>query len=448
MKKALIAVVVVVGIAIFLIAGLLVVNQTIHKKAPDTYVGITYCGNTVEDGKALIDKVKGYTNLFVLNSGLLQRDFDSVNELGDYAVDAGMYFIPYFGNYIQATFSVWLENAKERWGDQLLGVYYSDEPAGKMLDDYVQYKDSLTGNQITKTRYGDIFVEQQDGVQINYEIEGPIRLYEPSSDGNANFEKIFYPNGTTKVVNTAPNGFSYGSYVELQTVKPFKDNDDAFQRFIDRDKSNIEFISSKTRVYTTDYDLYWFDYLAGYDVIWSQVGWNLSYSQQIAQIRGAGEVLNKDWGVIITWKYQNPPYFTTSAEILDQMKTAYDCGADYIVVFNYYDKSSSKYGTMQEEHFKAVETFWKDSVTNANVVKGSIQADSALVFPHNYAWGGRWRDDNVWGIFKADERTWRMWDIMQSALDQHGFNLDIVYDDVNYPLSSKYLNNYYCSELD
>ena len=52
-----------------------------------------------------------------------------------------------------------------------------------MLDDYVQFEDAATGNSITKTRYGDIFVEQPNGVQINYEIEGPIRLYEPSSDG-------------------------------------------------------------------------------------------------------------------------------------------------------------------------------------------------------------------------------------------------------------------------
>ena len=64
----------------------------------------------------MIDKVKGYTNLFVLQSGLLQRDFKSVDELGDYAVSAGMYFLPYFGTYIQSSFSSWLETAKQRWG--------------------------------------------------------------------------------------------------------------------------------------------------------------------------------------------------------------------------------------------------------------------------------------------------------------------------------------------
>jgi hypothetical protein len=48
----------------------------------------------------LIDKVKGYTNLFVLQCGQLQRSLESVDELGDYAVSSGLYFLPYFGNYL------------------------------------------------------------------------------------------------------------------------------------------------------------------------------------------------------------------------------------------------------------------------------------------------------------------------------------------------------------
>ena len=342
----------------------------------------------------------------------------------------------------------WLEGAKERWGDHFLGVYYGDEPAGKMLDDYVQFEDAATGNSITKTRYGDIFVEQPNGVQINYEIEGPIRLYEPSSDGESNYEAIFYPNGTVTVVNAAPNGFSYNSYGELQRVRPFKNNDEACQRFVDRDQNNVGFLSSNTKVFTSDYDLYWFDYLSGYDVVLSQIGWNLSYNQQIAQIRGAAELQNKEWGIIITWKYQNPPYLDNGAEILSQMKTSYECGAKYVVVFDYYTEDSGSFGTMQEEHFQAVEKFWKESVTNADEVQGSIQTDSAIVFPHNYAWGGRWAEDNIWGIYKADNQTKQMWNTMQSALQEHGFNLDIVFADANYPLSSKYQNIYNFSDLD
>src|SRR5512141_996927 len=99
MKKVFTAALTIIVVAIVLVAGFLAAKQTASTKTADSYVGIAYTGDTVEDGKALIDKVKGYTNLFVLNSGLLQRDFDSVNELGNYAVNAGMYFLPYFGNY-------------------------------------------------------------------------------------------------------------------------------------------------------------------------------------------------------------------------------------------------------------------------------------------------------------------------------------------------------------
>jgi hypothetical protein len=442
MKKLYTATVAIVIIAIVLIAGFLVIKPSTPTKTPDAYIGIAYTGDTVADGKALIDKVKGYTNLFVLNSGLLQRDYNSVNELGDYAVKAGMYFLPYFGTYVQATFGPWLESAKERWGDHFLGVYYGDEPAGKMLDDYVQYSDPATGDAITKTRYGDIFVEQPDGTQINYGIDGPIHLYEPASGDQASYEEVFYFNGTKTVVNPAPDGFKYGSYQQLEAIRPFKTIDEAYQRFIDRDKTNVGFLNSSTQVITSDYDLYWYDYQAGYNVVWAQIGWNLSYTQQIAQIRGAADMQNKDWGAIITWKYQTPPYLDKGTEIYTQMKNAYLCGAKYIVVFDYYSSDSGAYGSMQQEHFQAVQNLWNNDVKNADEKRGSIQADSVVVFPHNYAWGGRWAQDNVWGIFKADNRTVEMWNTMQSALQEHGLNLDIVYADQNYPLLEKYQHIY------
>ena len=165
-------------------------------------------------------------------------------------------------------------------------------------------------------------------------------LYEPSVDGGANYEETFYQNGTITVINPNPDGFSYRSYNQLQSIRPFKDVNETYQRFVDRDSTNIAFLKSKTNILTTDYDLYWYDYKMGYDVMLTQLGWNLSTTWQIAQIRGAATLQNKDWGVIITWKTQTAPYLDSGAEILNQMKTAYQCGANYIVVFNYYDSNS------------------------------------------------------------------------------------------------------------
>jgi hypothetical protein len=447
MKKTYIAVVAIFVIVIVLLSGLLLTgyNFSPQPKTPTAYVGIAYCGDNVAQGKQLIDKVKGYTNLFVLQSGLLQRDLASVNELGDYAVDAGMYFLPYFGVFIQESFSVWLDSAKAKWGDHLLGVYYGDEPGGKMLDDYVEYEDVATGNSITKTKYGDIVVKKPDGIVINYQIDGNILLSEPApanSGSDINSEALFYANGTVKVIRSAPNGFSYQTYQQLQNIRPFKDIDETAQRFRARDKDNIDFLKNLTKVFTSDYGLYWFDYLAGYDVVLGQLGWNLSVTQQLSLMRGAANTQQKDWGVFITWKYQTPPYLDNGTEIFNQLKTSYECGAKYFVIFNYYDSEAGTYGTMQDEHFQALNLFWHDVVENSQVTQGSLKAEFAVVFPKNYGWGTRWAEDKVWGIFKADEETQRIWELMQATLKEHGLKVDIVFSDSEFPAATRYQNIY------
>jgi hypothetical protein len=446
MRKTLTIVVTVTIIAIILCAGLLLSSRPPAESGnPKAFVGVTYCGDTVEGGKLLIDKVKGYSNLFVLQSGLLQRDLASVDELGDYAVASGMYFLPYFGNFIQSTFSTWLENAKQKWGTHFLGIYYADEPGGKMLDSYVEYNDAATGNSIYKTKYGDVVVQKQNGVIINYELGGTIRLYEPppaNSNSDINSEAVFYPNGTIEIVNPNVDGFSYESYQELVAVKPFKDSNETAQRFNQRDRNNIEFLRNYTTVFTSDYGLYYFDYSSGYDVVLGHIGWNLTYNQQIALMRGAAHQQNKDWGIIITWKYQNPPYLDNKTVILDQLTTAYQCGAKYFVLFNYSDSNNGTYGTMQPEHFEALETFWKDVVNNPEVVQCSIRADSAVVFPVNYGWGTRWDGDKVWGIFNADEQTGQLWRTMQQALQERGLKIDFIFGDADAQFLASYQHIY------
>ena len=49
------------------------------------YVGVTFGGNTTQEAKLLVDKVKNYTNLFVLQSGSL-RSQNATETIGDYAV--------------------------------------------------------------------------------------------------------------------------------------------------------------------------------------------------------------------------------------------------------------------------------------------------------------------------------------------------------------------------
>ena len=74
---------------------------------------------------------------------------------------------------------------------------------------------------------------------------------------------------------------------------------------------------SDFQLFTADYALYWFDYLAGYDVVLAEFGWNYSRQINVALNRGAATIQNKDWGVIVTWTYNNPPYIGSGEELYD-----------------------------------------------------------------------------------------------------------------------------------
>ncbi len=87
-------------------------------------------------------------------------------------------------------------------------------------------------------------------------------------------------------------------------------------------------------VFTSDYALYWFDYEAGYDVVFAEFGWNYSRQLNVALNRGAATVHNKDWGIIITWTYTNPPYIESGTELYADLVLAYENGAKYILVFD------------------------------------------------------------------------------------------------------------------
>jgi hypothetical protein len=132
MKRAYVISAALVLVALIAVGAFLIINP-----APANnkfYVGVTYCGNSVGDAKRLIDKVKNYTNLFVLQSGALQTSNASIDAIGDYAVQSGLDFVVYIGVSSFALGNNWLTGYDGRWGSHLLGVYLDDEPGGKMLD--------------------------------------------------------------------------------------------------------------------------------------------------------------------------------------------------------------------------------------------------------------------------------------------------------------------------
>ena len=370
-KKTLISIVSVVLIVAFFFVALNnfcnVTNQISNSSGP-FYIGIeTGWNSTLGDCETLIDKVKNYTNLFIIASPLIISNESLLNQTCDYAYNAGMYFMPaYFQDFNQDTGigytpSIWFTAAKERYGNQLLGVYYYDEPGGSQLE-------------------------------ISEIIPNPVLTHPPKSYLDySNYFSWLWTHGAGGVEATAN-----------------------FMR------------DSGSSLFTSDYALYWFDYELGYDTVLAQFGWNNSRQMQISLIRGAANVQNKNWGAIITWTYNQTPYLESGAQMYNDMVLAYNSGASYIAVYD----SSQNYTstTLTPDHFNALKDFWNYVEHNPGK-HGSIKADKAVVLPQDYGFGFRSPSDSVWQDHQVDNWTQKMYMDVTSLIDQYNSSMDIVYSD-------------------
>jgi len=350
------------------------------------FFGVTYGSNNSGEAKLLIDKVKEYMNLFIVNSWDISTNETALTEICNYAVDAGMSVIVYF-DYVFCNVEpwlwlcTWLETAKERWGDQFLGIYLFDEPGGNQID---------TG-------------QWQPGWFAKEAMEN-------ASD---------YSDAANRFVTSIPSSLSW------QNAK-----------------------NTSLPIFTSDYALYWFDYLAGYDTIFVELGWNISTIQQIALCRGAANVQGKDWGAIITWTYYEPPYIASGPEVYQELLTAYRAGAKYAVVFNYpkYPENNI-YGILAEEHFTAMKLFWDYVQAFPRDTYGKVDGQAALVLPKDYGWGTRRAEhliaDNIWGFWREDEKTPIIGENMLKLMGRHGLELDIIYDDPQFNFKQKYSQLYF-----
>ncbi len=345
--------------------------------------GVSFGGNKTSQAKLLIDKVKGYTNLFLINSWEASINETALNEICEYAVDAELKFMVFFDYLSHIGYPwhlTWLDTAKERWDEEFLGVYLYDEPGGRQIDS------------------GD-----WEGVGNEY--------IEKASD---------YSEAAELFVTSISSTWS------LQDLK-----------------------NRNVTAFTSDYALYWFDYLAGYDAVFVELGWNHSRTQQIALGRGAANVQQKEWGAIITWTYQNPPYLGNGTEILEDMKTAYRAGAKYLIVFNYPTyPPDNLYGILDDEQFDAMESFWETIHSPQQSSLEKVEAEAAFVLPKDYGWGMRRVDDNIWfPEWGSDNRSTLIWENMNKLIERHGLTLDIIYDDPSFGYEEKYSNLYFWSDI-
>lgn len=440
-------------IIIVLVGAIIVVNSfsTNH----DFYVGVTYCGDNVEDAKMLIDKVNDYTNLFVLQSGSLQNNASQIEEIGDYAVASGLKYMVYQGIGCLALANNWLSTYDGHWGSNFLGVYAIDEPGGKMLDGDTMLYHEASDSWIQKKADGSISGYKLDSTTaVRYMRNGTIHV--EKWDGTIPYNYVvYYPNGTiagasldfeqsgirtTLTVITDTSLLNY-TYQELWAAHPIKTADVAKELYLNWTSREINDArrdqNGTLNVITADYGLHWYDYQSGYDVVLTNFGWNQSITQSIAVVRGAANIFNKDWGAIITWKYTQAPYLASGDEIYGQMCAAYENGAKYVVIFNYAESMHSQCGILQNEHFIALQHFW-DDIQNQNIKHGAVKADTAFMLPNSYGSGLRRQGDVIWGLWEATDDDDQILRRMQDALAKYGEKLDIVYEDSANPTTSKY----------
>ncbi len=366
----------------------------------EPYFGVSFCGDTAAEAKLLIDRIKDYTNLFVLQSGPISKNETATNIICDYAVDAGLDFIVFFGWFdTDCPWQIpWLNFAKERWGDSFLGVYLFDEPGGVQIDGNWTYAFHHI-KEVDPEFYQTIEKYIQEG--LNQTVT---RDYEKAKNGYVNY-----------VIG----------HMRLD-----------------------ELINRSITSFTSDYALYWFDYLAGYDTIFVELGWNHDTQKHIALCRGAATVQQKDWGSIIVWKDRDPEnetkgIYKTGPEMLYDMLVSYETGADYIIIFNYPKApSGNPYGILEDEHFEAMQRFW-NYMQHHPEEYGKTEAQAALVLPENYAWAMRNPDDKIWGYWGPDEKSQQIWELSKDLLGQYGLALDIVYDDPDFPIADMYQKMYY-----
>ncbi|MCL2359868.1 hypothetical protein [Candidatus Bathycorpusculum sp.] len=486
MKRSVIVSVVTVLSIIILLTAMVTVNNVSTKSNPAQpfYVGVTYCGDNITDAKLLIDRVKNYTNLFILQSGPLMYNLEATEEICDYAVNAGLSIILSYTRNSIGTLKEVLNTTQTRWGNQFLGIYYNDEPGGKMLDKQEillqnpQTNQSLHRNQDKSLQFGTS--NSTTDIATTYSISGPITIstspvrllllvihpgtiFDDSDNQDHSIEDevpptttVYYPNGTIcytttdrtlmfhpdgsvqdengKIITNQGGIAQFQSYQEVLASLPIQTFTDAANCYIETQQTDLSCLGnvSGVELCTSDYALYWWDYQIGYDTVFAQLGWNNSVTQEIGLVRGAANMQGKSWGTIITWTYTQPPYLTSGEEMYEQMRVSYESGAKYVLVFNYAETMTGVWGALQEAHFGALERFWNDVVQNAGVVHGGIRAEATLVLPMDYGWGMRNPQDNIWGMWDANDTTQQIWNQLQNQLSQYGSKLDIIYDDPTY----------------
>jgi hypothetical protein len=356
-------------VLVFLMVNSALLSQNSPQKATaktssDFYVGIDVAYEDSAAIKELVDEASAFTNLFIIGCTGITHNYTRLNETCQYLYEKGLSFI-----------------------------VYQERPLGYVWGS----RNNVTisnWTQLAKTQWGEQFLgfyylDEPGGKQLDLEpgwnvLNNPKNGQDAANQFNSN---------VSRSVNWFRSGYSDWTDVSL---------------------------------FASDYSLYWFDYKAGYDTLFAEFGWNYSRQLNVALCRGAATAQNKEWGVMITWTYTEPPYIESGEELYNDLVLAYNNGAKYIVIFD----SNEEYtqGILKDEHLNALKQFWKYAQDNSRNSE-LVETRTALVLPEGYAYGFRGPNDKIWGLWNANEFAYHLSVDVNSLLEQYGTKLDIIYDD-------------------
>ena len=354
------------GLLVTLIGAVLLIKEVTNTDNPPLYVGIDVAYDDEENVYKVADAVEGYVNLIILGSLNVTTDTAKLTRVCDYLYNRGFYFIIYVAFALGVSQPPYLPP--------------QGPDANFFLDGMKRWSDKLLGAYI---------FDEAGGKYIDVTTAAELPYVKTYSDAAENF-----------VSHTGYFLVNYEDYYGSPILRKF----------------------------TSDYALYWYDYLAGYDVVFGEFVGNQSRQMAMALCRGAAKSIGKDWGVMITWKYAQPPFVEEPLQLLHDMILAYKNGARYINIFNSpaNNSATTEYGILTQEHLDIMRAFWY--YTKLWPFTEKFPAETAFILPTDYGYGFRGPADKIWGVFGPDALSPVIWNATNQLIQTYGKRLDIVYE--------------------
>jgi len=340
-------------------------DNSSDKAAPDVFVGIDIAYDNVAEIKLLVDEIRPYTNTIVIGSTGITFDVAKLDDVCQYLYNRSFYFMIYA------------------------------HPLGDPEKLSIQCQWVLDA----KPRWGEQFLglyafDEPGGRQLDNASRKVVKDKDWFADN--------WTEAADKYVNT--------TFIYLHHM------------------IQDQMCGLQLPLFTSDYALYWFDYKAHYDVVFAEFGWNYSRHLNVALCRGAANVQEREWGVMITWTYCQPPYLESGSELYDDLVLAYENGAQYILVFDTDENYTHSTLINSKERLDALKRFWQYATDNPRA-SGPTSSRVSYVLPKGYGYGFRGPDDKIWGLWEADDFSLKISKEVGSLIHRHQNRLDIIYDD-------------------